>query len=158
MGLCHDLELAMRVSAYGDVEYIDQALLDYTLRGDSITSQLAHRHIRLGSGSPIVDECAAWLSALRVHEERREVSSVERAAIGAAISRAFIKRALLHRLAPGGRGPVAALLDVARAAKYHPRTVFRTWRLAAACAAVLAPAWLIQRATALGHRRGLVVV
>jgi len=156
MGLCHDLELVMRLAAYGDVVYVDEPLLDYTVRTDSITSTLVRRHVR--QGSAMVEAGAAWLSILRVHEARRSVPAEERADIMAAIARAFLQRALLHATAAEGRGRRAALLDVVRACWYSPRTTVLTWRLAVALAALLAPRAVIDRARVLGHRLGLVVI
>ena len=72
MGLCHDLELAMRVAAYGNVAYIDEPLLDYTVREDSTTAHLMALH--MGRGSAMVQFGAAWLSALQAHEARRVVA------------------------------------------------------------------------------------
>jgi glycosyltransferase involved in cell wall biosynthesis len=156
MGLCHDLELAMRLAAYGQVAYIDAPLLNYTVRGDSITAQLVKRHMQ--SGTTMVQFGAAWLSALHAHAARRRVSAEERAAIGAAIARAFLQRALLHRRAPDGGGIPAALQDVLRATLYSPRTVLGSWRFLVAVGAILAPTGLIRRTTEIGHRYGLVVV
>jgi glycosyltransferase involved in cell wall biosynthesis len=156
MGLCHDLELTMRVAAYGDVVYIDKPLLDYTVRTDSITSTLVRQNVR--QGTAMVEVGAAWLSILYAHQARRHVSANERAAIYAAIARAFLQRALLHATAAEGHGRRAALLDVVRAGWYSPRTTVLTWRLAVALAAVLAPRSVIERATVFGHRLGLVII
>jgi glycosyltransferase involved in cell wall biosynthesis len=156
MGLCHDLELTMRVAAYGQVIYVDRPLLNYTVRGNSITWLLVKRHMQ--RGTDMVQFGSAWLSALRAHEERRRVSDDERAAIFAAISRAFLQRALLHRRASDGGGVLAAASDVLRATRYSPRTVFGSWRVLVALGAIFAPTWLLHRATALGHRYGYVVV
>jgi glycosyltransferase involved in cell wall biosynthesis len=156
MGLSHDLELVMRLAAYGDVAYIDAPLLNYTVRGNSITGKLIKRHIQ--SRSAMVDFGAAWLSALRAHESRRTVSCQEREAISAAISRAFLHRALLQRRAVNGGGVRAALRDIVHAASYSRRTVLGSWRLLVAIGAILAPGWLLERVTNVGHRYGFVVV
>jgi glycosyltransferase involved in cell wall biosynthesis len=156
MGLCHDLELTMRVAAYGDVVYVDEPLLDYTVREDSITSTLVRQHVR--QGTAMVEVGAAWLSILNTHRARRHVSAAERAVIHAAIARAFLQRALLHATAAEGHGRRAALLDVVRAGWYSPRTTIFTWRLAVALAAILAPRIVIDQATVLGHRLGLVII
>lgn len=156
MGLSHDLELVMRFAAYGDVAYIDSPLLNYTVRGNSITGKLIERHIR--SGSAMVDFGAAWLSALHAHEARRSVSCQEREAISAAISRAFLHRALLQRRAVNGGGVPAALRDIVHAASYSRRTVLGSWRVLVALGAILAPGWLLDRLTTIGHRYGFVVV
>jgi hypothetical protein len=156
MGLCHDLELTMRVAAYGDVIYIDEPLLHYTVRGDSITSTLVRQHVR--QGTAMVEVGAAWLSILQTHQARRQVSGGERAAIYTAIARAFLQRALLHATSAEGHGRGAALLDVARAGWYSPRTTLLTWRLAVALGAMLAPSVVIDQAKVLGHRLGLVII
>jgi glycosyltransferase involved in cell wall biosynthesis len=156
MGLSHDLELVMRASAYGSVAYIDTPLFNYTVRGNSITGQLIKRHIE--SRSDMVEFGAAWLSALRAHEARRSVSRHERALISAAIARAFLHRALLQRRAINGGGLPAALQDVMRAALSSPWTVLGSWRLFVALGALVAPSWLLDRLTTMGHRYGFVIV
>ncbi|MBV9174155.1 MAG: glycosyltransferase [Chloroflexi bacterium] len=156
MGLSHDLELVMRLAAYGNVAYIDAPLLNYTVRGNSITGKLIKRHIQ--SRSAMVDFGAAWLSALHAHEARRTVSCHEREAVSAAISRAFLHRALLQRRAVDGGGVRAAIRDILHAASYSRRTVLGSWRLAVALGALLAPGWLLDRVTTIGHRYGFVVV
>jgi hypothetical protein len=155
MGLCHDLELTMRVAAYGDVTYICEPLLDYTVRSDSITNQLQRWHLQ--QGGAMVETGLAWLSVLATHESRRRVSRAERADIYAAISRAFLRRALLHRRAAVA-SRWAAAMDVLRALRYSPRAVLGNWRLAAALGALVAPRALLDRATRIGHRFGLIVV
>jgi GT2 family glycosyltransferase len=155
MGLCQDLELTMRVAAYGQVAYIGEPLLDYTVRGDSMTGVLLRRHVR--QGSHMVDVGAAWLSALQAHQARRWVAPGERAAIFGAIARAFLRRAILQAMAPEGHGRLWALMDVLAAVWYSPPSVLGTWRLGVALAAVLAPRWLIERGTIIGHRFGLTV-
>jgi glycosyltransferase involved in cell wall biosynthesis len=157
MGLSHDLELAMRVSAYGDVAYIDEPLLDYTVRAGSITMQLERRHVR--SGGPMVEEGLAWLSALRTHELRRSVTRHERAVVSSAIARAFLRRALLQRRRNGYvRARRHALADVLRAVRHSPATALGSWRIGVAVSAILAPDWLLSRATTVAHRFGMVVV
>jgi glycosyltransferase involved in cell wall biosynthesis len=156
MGLCHDLELAMRVAAYGSVAYIDEPLLEYTVREDSVTGRLVRERTRVGSS--MVQLGTAWSSALRAHELRRVVSRAERLEVNAAIARAFLQRALLHRRAGSRDGHWRAILDVVRAACSSPRTVLMNWRGVVALGAILAPRWCIERATMFGHRHGFVVV
>src|SRR5262249_48575027 len=147
MGLCHDLELTMRVAAYGDVAYIDEPLLDYTVRSDSLSTQQHRWHME--RHDPMVITGAAWLSVLATHENRRHVSQAERAEIPAAIARAFVRRALLQRRAPGG-SRWAATVDVLRALRYSPGAVLGNWRAAAALAVLIAPRWFVDRATLVG--------
>ncbi|MDQ6672253.1 MAG: glycosyltransferase [Chloroflexota bacterium] len=156
MGLCHDLELTMRTAAYGNVAYIDEPLLNYTVRADSITALLEDRHVQ--RGGPMVEEGFAWLSVLQTHGIRRTVSDHERAVVSAAIGRAFLRRALLQRGRRGRRVRWAAMLDVLRAIRHSPHAVLGSWRIAAAVAAIFAPRWLLRRAAVLGHRFGLVIV
>jgi glycosyltransferase involved in cell wall biosynthesis len=156
MGLCHDLELTMRAAAYGEVAYIDTPLLNYTIRADSITALLEERHVERGGA--MVEVGAAWLSVLQTHQNRRPVADLERAAIFAAIARAFLRRALLRRFQSGGRARRGAALDVLRAIRFSPAAVLRSWRIAVALAAIVAPVWILRRATVLGHRFGLIIV
>ena len=106
----------------------------------------------------MADISAAWLAVLRAHEERRSVSRAERAAIFDAVARAFLQRALLQRRMAVGGTRWAALKDVARAAWYSPRTALLSWRVGIVVAAVLAPRWIVDRATTIGHRFGVVVI
>jgi GT2 family glycosyltransferase len=155
MGLCSDLELAMRVAAYGDVAYITDPMLRYTVRPDSTTNQLEQWHMQ--QGGSMVDTGVAWLSVLATHQSRRLVTPAERADIHAAIARAFLRRALLQRQTAGS-GRLAAGMDVLRALRYSPRTILGNWRLAVAMAALVAPRGLVERARVIGHRFGLIVV
>src|SRR5205814_1983767 len=152
MGLSHDWELNLRIAAYGDVAYIDEPLFDYTQRPDSLTSRLLTRPE--AREAEMADISAAWMAVLRAHEHRRPVSRAERAAIFDAVARAFLQRALLQRrMALGGRR-WAAFKDVVRACWYSPRTALLSWRFGIVVAAVLAPRWLVARATTVGHRCG----
>jgi len=88
MGLSHDWELSLRISAYGDVAYIDEPLFDYTHRPDSLTNRLLTRPE--AREAEMADISAAWLAVLRAHEERRSVSPAERAAPFDAVGRSFL--------------------------------------------------------------------
>ena len=106
----------------------------------------------------MADTSIAWLSALRAHELRRPVSKQERATIHAGVSRAFLQRALLQRRSAARHPRWAALKDVLRACRYSPGTTLLSWRLGVALAAVLAPRSFLNRATAVGHELGVVVI
>jgi len=156
MGLCHDLEFLLRIAAYGDVAYIDEPLLDYTVRGDSLTTSLSQRHMDRNEG--LVQQGAAWLSILHAHGQRRTISAAERAEIRAAIARAFLQRAIWQRTMAGGLGRAGAVRDVVRAARYSLRTVLAPSRFATAGLAVAAPIGLIHRIRARAHRAGRVII
>ena len=44
IGLCSDVEAAVRLAAYGDVAYMNERLMEYTVRGDSDRSRRASRN------------------------------------------------------------------------------------------------------------------
>lgn len=156
MGLCHDLEFLLRIAAYGDVAYIDAPLLDYTVRGDSLTTSLSQRH--MDRTEAMVQQGAAWLSILHAHGQRRKVSSAERSEVHAAIARAFLQRAIWQRVMSGGLGRGGALRDVLRAFRFSPRTVLAPWRFVAAILAVAAPVGMIQQIRVRAHRAGRVII
>lgn len=137
MGLCADLEATLRMSAYGDVAYIDEPLLDYTVRGNSDRSPRFDRNRVRGEAETVGGK--ALLTALRVHEQRREVSAAEQASVLALVARSHLQRARHHRYLPGGHGRIGALLDVMRAARYSPHIMLSPRDLAEGLAAVLAP-------------------
>ena len=76
IGLCADVELALRASAYGDVAYTSAPMLNYTVRGNSDMPGRALRNLR--DGDPYTPIGTAWLAALRSHEQRRRVSPQQR--------------------------------------------------------------------------------
>jgi hypothetical protein len=156
MGLCHDLEFLLRIAAYGDVAYIDEPLLDYTVRRDSVTTSLSQRH--MDRSEELVQQGAAWLSILHAHGSRRTISAAERSEVHAAIARAFLQRAMWQRTMSGGLGRGGAVRDVVRAARYSLRTVLKPARLVAATLAVLGPVGLIHRIRARAHRAGRVMI
>jgi hypothetical protein len=143
VGLSCDVEMVLRAAAYGDVAYIDEPYLDFTVRSD------ADNAIRLwanrSQGSELTPVGAAVLAALRVHEHRRTVEPSERRMVSAAVARSHLQRAAQHRVLPGGLGRIGALRDVARAARYSPRTVLSPWHLAYAVAAISLPQTVLRR-------------
>ncbi len=156
MGLCHDLEFLLRIAAFGDVEYIDSPLLDYTVRADSVTTILSNRHVR--RGDPMVLQGRAWHSILLAHAARRSISSAEHREVDAAIARAFLQRAMWHRWMIGGRGRPGAAQDIWRAFRLSPRIALTPRNVAAATVAVLVPRRGIDAIRSRAHRRGKVLI
>lgn len=152
IGLCADVDLALRAAAYGDVLYVDEPLLDYTVRigADSQSRGLTKR----AWDASLTSMGAALLSGLRVHEERREVSEAERVVVSAAVARSQLQRAFQHRYLPGGRGRRGAVLDVARATSHSPRAVLSPKNLGYGLAAILVPQGMLMwaRAAVLTHQ------
>ena len=143
IGLTSDVEMSLRAAAYGPVGYIAEPLLHYTVRGDSLTLGLSRLNLaRSGSLPPVA---AALLSAMAVHEHRRDVSANERCYIRAQVADQLVGRALMHRYRPGGRGRVGAVSDLLRATYQAPGWPFSVRQLTRAAAAVLAPSFLISR-------------
>lgn len=141
-GVCADIELYLRVAAYGDVGYIDEPLLDFMVHGSSDGIGRVRRNLeRDDRFGPLGIALAAGLA---IHEVRREVSRAERDAVRGAIARELLGRALLHRYHPGGRGRRGAIKDVARAARWSIRTAVEPRQIAKACAAILAPGSLLR--------------
>ena len=142
VGLSCDVEMVLRASAYGDVVYVDEPLLDFTVRSD------ADNAIRLwanrAKGGEHTPSGAAILAALRVHEHRRAVTPAERRAALAAVARSHLQRAAQHRVLTDGLGRRGAIRDVLRAARYSPRTLASPYHLGYATAAVLLPKPLLQ--------------
>jgi len=153
VGLCSDHELTLRAAAYGDVAYIDEPLLDYTVRdGSDGNLRFFQNRARGEAATPIG---AALLAGLGTHESRRAVSPAERRMVHAAVARSHLQRAGQHRILPGGRGRLGALVDVVRAAGQSPSTVFAPPQLLMAGAVVLAPDAAIRwGSAALARRRG----
>ena len=141
IGLCADIDLILRTSAYGDILYIDEPLMNFTIRGDSDshTRGLSARAWQ----RPLAPPNVALVSGLSVHEERREVSKHERAAVHATIAQLQIQRAFQHRYLPGGHGRRGALLDVGRAIRWSPRILLKPHHLSYGLAAILSPRALI---------------
>ena len=144
IGLCAEIDLVLRASTYGDILYIDEPLMDFTIRGDS-DSQTRGFSARAWN-RPLAPLSVALVSGLSVHEERREVSKHERAAVHAVIAQMQIQRAFQHRYLPGGHGRRGALLEVGRAMRWSPRMLLRPKHLAYGLAAILSPRALIGRA------------
>lgn len=142
IGLSNDFEMAMRLGAYGSVVYIDEPLLDFTVRAGS--DGPARLHMNRSSGAPQTVVATAFLNALLVHESVRGVTPSERRLVYAAIARSHLQRGAQHRVLPGGRGRIGALRDVLRALRYSPPTVLTPYQVAYSLAAILAPTRLLE--------------
>ncbi len=151
-GVCADIELPLRVAAYGDVAYIDQPLLEKTMRlgQDSRSRGLRKQDWE----NPETSMGSALLSGLRAHAERRDVCAAQRAALYAAVARSHLQRAAQHRYLPGGRGRRGALREVGRGLGYSPRTVLSPKYLAYGLGAIFAPRGMLEwaRASAMARR------
>jgi hypothetical protein len=142
VGPSADNELLLRSAAFGDVVYVPEPLLDYTVRmgSDSSVRFVEHR----AAGEAATPMGLAYLSALQAHEARRTVTRGERSAVLAAVARTYLQRAGQHRLRPGGRGRPSALVDILRAWAVSPRTVMEPFNLITALGAVLAPRGMVR--------------
>lgn len=138
IGLTVDLEMAARAAAYGPVGYVDEPLLEFTVRGDSMTNTFSRRMFDRGAILPPV--AAALMSALAVHEHRGTTGPRERRLVMAQVADQLIGRALMHRYLEGGRGRVGAARDLLRATYHDPRWLVSGRQLARGTAAVVAPA------------------
>lgn len=146
IGLAADMELIFRMAAYGDVLYLDETLLDFTMRAESDGNQRwaadrrgNHEQTPLG---------LAMLAALATHERQRVVRPVERRMIQAAAARSLLRRAAQHRTLKWGRGWVGASADVVRAVRLSPGALLNGEAVLLTTGALLAPSWLLRRASA----------
>jgi glycosyltransferase involved in cell wall biosynthesis len=142
IGLSVDIDMALRVGAYGPVAYIDETLLDYTVRGGGINRELARKdraRARMTTHGRVLQ------SGLAVHEARREVGDDERKYVQKMIGQSFIGRALQHRYVPDGNGRRGALDNVVRAFRVDPLWFADIRQAARGGAAILAPTWMIVR-------------
>ena len=142
VGLSSDIEMELRVGAYGDVIYVDEPLLDFTVRPDSDGSRQLWVNRARGDSRTVIG--AALLSGLRVHEHCRQVSQAERARVYGAIARSHLQRAAQHRVFPAGHGRRGAIRDVWRALVTRPTTVLTPYNFAYALAAICAPRRLLE--------------
>jgi GT2 family glycosyltransferase len=134
-----DIELTMRVAAFGDVVYLDEPLIAVTGWEESHTHGRSRRNLEDGSTETTFG--MAYLTALAAHERVRTVSDEERSLVHAAVARSHLRRAAAHRYRPGGHGRRAAWADVRSAWQHSPRTV--ATRLPQVAAVVVAPrSWL----------------
>jgi glycosyltransferase involved in cell wall biosynthesis len=144
VGLSSDVEMEFRAAAYGDVVYVDEPLLDFTVRPDSDGPGRLLENRARGDARTVIG--AALMSGLSVHEHRRDVAPEERALVFAAIARSHLQRAAQHRVLPAGRGRRGALRDVWRALIVSPRTALSPMNVAYGLAAIVAPRRLLEAA------------
>lgn len=150
IGLSADNELIGRIAAYGAVAYIDEPLLDFTVRSDSDGNRrfLSDRK----SGRAGTSMGAALSSALAAHEFHGGVSRSTRAAVRMAVARLHLQRAAQHRILEAGQGRRGALADVVRALRLHPRALASRRGLLTAVGALAAPSGAIRAASSVMSR------
>jgi glycosyltransferase involved in cell wall biosynthesis len=151
IGLSVDIDMALRVGAYGPVAYIDEPLLDYTVRGGGINRELARKD---RARARMTTQGRVLLSGLAVHEERRDVGDDERRYVKKMIGQSFIGRALQHRYVPDGSGRRGALSNLAGAFRSDPFWFVDVRQAVRGAAAILAPTWLIVRLKDRYRKRG----
>ncbi len=151
IGLFVDLNMALRVGAYGPIAYIDEQLLDYTVRSGGINRELARKD-RAKAG--MTTHGAALRSGLAVHEARRVVGEDERRFVQRMIGQSFVGRALQHRYLPDGAGRRAALANVLSTFRQDPFWFTDRRQTIRALAALFAPTWLIIRTKNRFHAKG----
>ncbi len=144
VGLSCDVELSLRAAAYGSVVYIDEALLDFTVRPDADSSiRLWENRSGNDRRTPIEK---ALLAGLSVHRHRRRVDPQEERRVRGAIARSHLQRAAQHRVLPDGRGRRGALDDVVTAIRWSTRAIIHPYAMAYATASLVAPSMLLRAA------------
>jgi glycosyltransferase involved in cell wall biosynthesis len=143
IGVCGEIEMVLRASAYGDVAYIAEELLDYTVTEESDGN--GRSALDRASGHPVPSMAAALLSGLRVHQHRRQVSEAERKQVNRAIAHAYLRRAAQHRYRPGGRGRLYALRDLSGVVRYDPSRLLSPFQILFALTILVAPSNLVGR-------------
>jgi glycosyltransferase involved in cell wall biosynthesis len=144
IGLSADVEMTLRAAAYGDVAYIREPLLLYTVREDSMRhADFFRTEARFGRRTTMG---AALLSGLAVHIDRRPVTAKERSRVLATVARTHVARAVQHRSIRGGSGRRGALRDAALAFRTSARTVLAPSQLGRLGFALLAPQGVVRRA------------
>ena len=143
IGSSADIELALRISAYGSIAYIAEELLDYTVTDESDGNSRAAMD-RAG-GLSVPTTAAALISGLRVHEHRRNVTQEERKQVSRAIAHAYLRRAAQHRYRAGGRGRLYTLRDLIGVVRYDPFRLLSPLQLLFALTILVAPSDLIAR-------------
>lgn len=151
IGLSVDIDMALRVGAYGPVAYIDEPLLDYTVRSGGINRELARKD---RAQADMTTHGKVLLAGLAVHEARREVGADERRFVRRMIAQSFIGRALQHRYLPDGRGRRGAFGNVARAFRHDPFWFLDIRQAVRGLAALVAPRWALVEAKGRFRSRG----
>jgi hypothetical protein len=143
-GVAADLELALRIGAFGDVAYVAEPLCHVTIRSDSDGRRRNAMDRR--NAAPQTSIGSALLSALRVHAARRPVTKAEKRDVFMAVGRNYLRRAAQYRCLFGWSGWWPATLDVVRAFRYSARLLFSPPDLAHAVMLLIAPAGLLRSA------------
>lgn len=137
-----DLELSVRAAAFGPVVSIPEELIAITAHDTSQTHGQWRNNLE--RDEPFTPQGLAIELGFRAHEENRTIQAGERAVVGAAIARTFLRRAGMHRIQPWGHGRRGALRDVSRAVHHSPRTVI-PGQLPYLAAVMVLPAGLLRR-------------
>ena len=137
VGYGADFELVLRISAYGDVSYISQKLMLYTVRGASDSLGRSQRVLRENYRMTSME--AAWDSAVRSHEAKRTIPPEQYERIKGVVARSHIQRAINHRVWASGLGRRGAALDVWRAFSMNPGLMASPKHLGAGLLALAAP-------------------
>jgi glycosyltransferase involved in cell wall biosynthesis len=151
IGLSVDIDMALRVGAYGPVAYINEPLMDYTVRAGGINKELARKD---RARARMTTHGKVLISGLAVHEARRDVGDDERRFVRKMIGQSFIGRALQHRVVPDGGGRRGALGNVARAFRHDPLWFLDVRQTIRALAAILAPKRMLTMAKDRFRARG----
>ena len=142
VGYGADLELVLRVAAYGRVSYINQKLLRYTVRGSSDSRNRVLRIIQRGEAFTPME--SAWKSALQAHRQQVEIPPERMSRINDAMARSHLQRAFQHRLWPGGHGRLGAIDDIRRGLFLNFRLLLSPRHAAGILLALLGPRWAIE--------------
>lgn len=137
VGYGADMELVLRISAYGNIVYMSQKLMRYTVRGSSDSSSRSLR--LLHENGPMTAMEAAWDSAVRSHQAKRTIPPNQVSRIKDVVARSHIQRALNHRLYDGGRGRRGAMMDLWRAYTTSPMLLRSPRHVGASVLALIAP-------------------
>jgi O-antigen/teichoic acid export membrane protein len=144
IGLSADFEMAMRMGAYGHVAFLEEPLLDFTVRSTSDGPARLEFNRARGVGDTVVG--LAYQNALHVYEEIRGLSPQQRRRILDSIARSHLQRAAQHRVLPHGQGRRGALRDFLRVWRWSSRVALSPRNFAYGLAAVIAPRRLLEYA------------
>jgi len=149
-----DLDMTLRASAYGPVEYLDEKLLANTVRPTAVNKELTRSDL---AGRRLTALGLAILSGLAVHEARRAVSPAERQFVERQVAVTLVGRALQQRYLPGGRGRRGAFGDLRRAFGFDRLWFLSPRHALRAALAIAAPRSVIVRAKSWFTRTGRVL-
>jgi hypothetical protein len=137
LGNCSDNEVILRAAAYADGLYIDEPLMDYTVRSDSET--FIREPMELSQQDALPPMAGALLAGLEAHESRRAVDPHERRVVYAGVARAYLLRASHHRFRRAGSGWRAAVRDIVRGLRCSPTALASPRQLIHALAVLTLP-------------------